>query len=110
MNVWQFLLSRIIDILLIFLILYLAGILKRKFGKSISDYFLNAAGIAVRSTEQLSAQSREKIPSEQKKKMALAQAKKILEKENIRLDSDDESLLSDMIEAEVYELNRGTRV
>lgn len=111
MTILQFALNRLIDILLIFLIIYLAGILKKKFGRSISDYFLQAAGIAVKKTEQISLKSPEKIESADKKKMALLTAKEILHHQKVRITSNtDEKILDDIIESKVYDLNSGKKV
>lgn len=110
MKILELILTRLIDILLIFFIIYLAGILKRKFGKSLSDYFLQAASIAVKKTEQLSLTSERNITSLEKKEMALDSAKKILKRQNIKLKSEDEKILSDIIESQVYELNQAKKV
>lgn len=104
-------LERLIDIIFIFLILYLAGLLKKKFGKTISDYFVQAAGIAVTKTEQDSIKSKGKLASDEKKQLAKELAKNILAHNKIKLrDKHDEQLLEDIIESEVYKMNKGTHI
>lgn len=111
MDILNMILERLIDIVFIFFILYLAGLLKKKFGKTISDYFVQAAGIAVTKTEQDSLTSKEKITSKEKKQLAKELAQRILSHNKIKLKTKtDEQLLEDIIESEVYKMNKGTRL
>ena len=80
---------------------YLAGLLKRKFGKDLSDKYLKAAGIAVKITEQIYKKNKN-IDNATKKETAMNIAREILKKENEKII--DEKLLDQTIEASVYEL------
>ena len=102
-NILNGIIQSLFTILITFLMFYLAGLLKKKFGKELSDKYLKAADIAVKITEQLHKKTKN-VSNEEKKNMAMNIAKEILEKENEK--SIDEKLLDITIEASVYELGR----
>ena len=102
-NLLQGIIQSLFTILITFLMFYLAGFLKKRFGKDLSDKYLKAANIAVKITEQVYKKT-ENISNEKKKNMAMNIAKEILEKENEK--KIDDKLLDRTIEASVYEIGR----
>ncbi len=102
-NILNGIIQSLFTILITFLMFYLAGLLKKRFGKDISDKYLKAANIAVKITEQTYKKSTD-ISNAEKKKMAMNIAREILNKENEN--KIDDKLLDRTIEASVYEIGR----
>ncbi len=105
---WQVILQNIFQtaftVLITFLIFYLAGIIKKKFGQSMSDRYLKAALLSVKIAEQITKNSSPHIKGKKKKEIAMNIAREILKKEKEK--KIDESLLDRTIEASVYEIGR----
>lgn len=102
-NLLQGIIQSLFTILITFIMFYLAGLLKKRFGKDLSDKYLKAANIAVKITEQVHKKI-DNVSNEEKKKMAIKIAREILEKEDEK--KIDDKLLDRTIEASVYEIGR----
>jgi hypothetical protein len=98
------------NFLLALAICYLASVIRRRFGKDITDKYVEAAEIGVRGSEQYFFTSTSEITHKDKKDLALDIARKILAKDGIYIKTrDDEDLLSDVIESVVNKVNEHKR-
>ncbi len=102
LEILQNVIQTLLTVFITFLVFWLAGIVKKKFGKTMSEKYLNAALMAVKITEQLTRTSGTSVNGPGKKTMAIGIAKEILAKENEK--NIDEDMLSNIIEASVYEI------
>lgn len=104
-EIFKLVVQSLIQILIPFAIIFLAFVIREKFGKDLADKYLEAAGIGVKKSEQIALSSKEKISGKLKKEEAMKIARRVLKKQKINEDQIDIDLLDDIIEAVVFELN-----
>ena len=105
MGIVKLIVHSLVQILIPFAIIFFAYVIRERFGKDLSDKYLEAAGIGVKRAEQLSKTTPEHLGSKIKKETAMQVAKKVLQKMNINENDIDMELLDDVVESVVYELN-----
>ena len=105
MAIVKLIVHSLVQILIPFAIIFLAYVVREKFGKDLSDKYLEAADIGVKRAEQLSKATPEQLGSKIKKETAMQVAKRVLQKMNISENDIDMDLLDDIVESVVYELN-----
>jgi hypothetical protein len=99
----------LVQILIPFAIIFLAYVIREKFGKDLADKYLEAAGIGVKKAEQVSKCSQKKPTGKMKKEEAMKIARRVLKKQHVDESKIDMDLLDDIIESVVYELNKAKK-